>query len=139
MEIGTEKEHAVKALRSSGVLAVTVLFAAAPGCASTPTPQLGESRAALHAAEASGAGNHPEAAYHLRLAEEQIAAAQELLDGNRRERQMARRHLQRAVLDAELAIAYTRTADAEEEAKDAWHEVAELTEAREATRSEAAP
>jgi hypothetical protein len=93
----------------------------------------------LRAAEELGAGNHPDAAYHLRLAEEQIAAAQDLMDGSRRERRMAKRHLQRAELDAELAIAYTRTAGAEERAKEAWHEVAQLTEAHEAARDAGAP
>ena len=106
-----------------GVLAFAALLV---GCASAPTKQLGESQAALRAAEEVGAGNHPEAAYHLKLAEDQIAAAKELIDGNRRERRMAKRHLQRAELDAELAIAYTRTAGAEERAKEAWHEVNEL-------------
>jgi len=106
-----------------GVLAFAALLV---GCASAPTKQLGESQAAYRAADEVGAGNHPEAAYHLKLAEDQIAAAKELMDGNRREKRMAKRHLQRAELDAELAIAYTRTAGAEERAKAAWHEVNEL-------------
>jgi hypothetical protein len=123
--------------RSSGGLAVAMVLVM-PGCATAPTAQLGDSRAALRAAEELGAGNHPDAAYHLRLAEEQIAAAQDLMDGSRRERRMAKRHLQRAELDAELAIAYTRTAGAEERANEAWHEFAELTEAHEAARDEGA-
>ena len=106
-----------------GVLTFAVLLG---GCASAPTKQMSESQAAMRAAEEVGAGNHPEAAYHLKLAEDQIAAAKELMDGNRREKRMAKRHLQRAELDAELAIAYTRTAGAEERAKAAWHEVNEL-------------
>ncbi len=126
----------VNAFRWSGVLAVAALVG---GCASAPTAQLGESRAALRTAEELGAGNHPDAAYHLELAEEQIAAAEDLMDGNHRERKMARRHLQRAALDAELAIAYTKTADAEERAKEAWHEVAELTEARDADEDDGVP
>jgi hypothetical protein len=121
----TEESVAVKHLPSSGcgVIAVAALLA---GCASAPTKQLGESQAALRAAEEVGAGDHPEAAYHLKLAEDQIAAAKELMDGNRKDKRMAKRHLQRAELDAELAIAYTRTAGAEERAKAAWHEVNEL-------------
>jgi hypothetical protein len=96
------------------------------GCASAPTKQMGESQAALRAAEEVGAGNHPEAAYHLKLAQDQLAAAKELMDGNRRDKRTARRNLQRAELDAELAISYTRTAEAEDRAKQAWHQVSEL-------------
>lgn len=107
-----------------GCLVLTACF----GCASVPTKELGESEAALRAADELGAGNHPEAAYHFKLAEDQIAAAKELMDGNRREKRMAKRHLQRAELDAELAIAFTRTATAEEHAEAAWHEVSELKE-----------
>jgi hypothetical protein len=116
----------VPRFRSSalGFLVITAGFAF--GCASAPSKQLGESQAALRAADELGAGNYPEAAYHLKLAEDQIAAAKELMDGNRREKKMASRHLQRAELDAELAIAFTRTASAEERAKAAWHEVSEL-------------
>jgi hypothetical protein len=116
-------------VRSTGLgtgLGVLTFAALLVGCASAPTKQMGESQAAMRAAEEVGAGNHPEAAYHLKLAEDQIAAAKELMDGNRREKKMAKRHLQRAELDAELAIAYTRTAGAEERAKEAWHEVNEL-------------
>jgi len=118
-------DDAVNFHRSSvwGALGLTALLC---GCASAPNRELGESQAALRAAEEVGAGNHPDAAYHLKLAEDQIAAAKQLMDGNRGERRMAKRHLQRAELDAELAIAYTRTADAEARAKQAWHEVQEL-------------
>ena len=115
-------------LRSSALFALGTLALTCFGCASVPTKQLGESEAALRAAGELGAGNHPEAAYHFKLAEDQIAAAKDLMDGSRREKRMAKRHLQRAELDAELAIAFTRTANAEERAEAAWHEVSELKE-----------
>jgi hypothetical protein len=113
---------AVNLFRSSAIVAVACVC----GCASAPTTQMGESQAALRAAEEVGSGNHPDAAYHLKLAEDQVAAAKQLMDGNRREKRTARRELQRAELDAELAIAYTRMAEAEERAKEAWHQVSEL-------------
>jgi len=103
-----------------------VLASAIVACASAPTAQLGESEAAYRAAQEVGAAKQPDAAYHLKLAEDQIAAAKQLMDGDRKDKQRARDLLEQAELDAEVAISTAKTADAEARAKQAWVKVNEL-------------
>jgi len=100
----------------------TLLFA----CASAPTAQLGESEAAYRAAQEVGAAEQPDAAYHLKLAEDQIATAKPLMDGNKQEKRRARDLLEQAELDAEVAISHAKTHDAKARAKQAWDKVNEL-------------
>jgi pyridoxal biosynthesis lyase PdxS len=89
-----------------GVLGVFGLAAA--GCASHPAPteQVASSLAAVRGAEEVGARNVPEAALHVKLAEEQIETSKKLMgDGeNARAEDLA----VRAYQDAELAIAIAR-------------------------------
>jgi hypothetical protein len=95
-------------------------------CASKPTAQLGESEAAYRGAEEVGARDQPEAAYHLKLAHDQIAAAKKLMDGNKKDKRHARDLLEQAELDAEVAISTAKTSDAKARAKQAWVKVNEL-------------
>jgi len=95
-------------------------------CASVPPEALTESQAAVRAAEEVGAQSQPQAQYHLQLAQEQIAAAKQKMDGSRRDKQRAEALLHRAKADAELAIAYAQTSQAQREAQDAWAEIEEL-------------
>lgn len=78
------------------------------GCASHPAPtdQVASSLAAVRGAEEAGAREIPEAALHMKLAEEQIAQAKKLMedDDNRRAEDLA----MRAYQDAELALAIAR-------------------------------
>lgn len=118
-------------------IATTVLVAAIVptfACASAPTRQMTESKAALRAAEEMSGQENPKAAYHLKLAQDQIAAAERLIDGgdgDNDEMRDARRYLERAEVDAELAIAYARSSDLREEARGAWSEVEALRGATE--------
>ena len=68
------------------ILFTSLLFA----CAAAPTAQLGETEAAYRAAQEVGAADQPDAAYHLKLAEDQIAAAKKEMNGNRKEKRHAR-------------------------------------------------
>lgn len=81
------------------------------GCASHPAPteQLASSLAAVRGAEEVGAKNVPEAALHVKLAEEQIERAKRLMnDGdNAKAEDLA----VRAYQDAELALAIAREAN----------------------------
>ncbi len=95
-------------------------------CASAPTTQLNESESALRAATEVGAPEVPEAAYHLKLAKDQIEEAKGLMDGNRGDKKDAKKLLTRAEADAELALAVARTEQLQEEAKRAWNEVHQL-------------
>jgi hypothetical protein len=80
------------------------------GCASTPVPnaKIASSEAAIRAAQETGSRNLPQAALHLKLAEEQLQSAKTLIRDN--ENKKAEYMLMRAQADAELAIALSHTA-----------------------------
>ena len=91
-----------------GVLAILTI-----GCAGTPAPteQIASSIAAVRGAQEAGAANVPQAALHVKLAEEQLEKAQALVAEE--EHELAASLALRAQEDAELAIALAR-ADATE-------------------------
>jgi len=103
------------------VLAAGLL--AATACASHPVPnaKVASSEAAIRAAEETGAKDVPRAALHLKLAEEQLQSAKNLIQAEENER--AEYVLARAQSDAELAIALSHTAESRDEASKALHEV----------------
>ena len=80
----------------------------AVGCASHPAPtdQLASSVAAVRAAKEGGASDVPEAALHLKLADEQVNHAKRLMDDG--DNQEAEDRANRASQDAELALAMAR-------------------------------
>jgi hypothetical protein len=82
--------------------------ASALGCASSPEPteRLASAKAGVRSARELGASSVPEAALHMRLAEEQIQRANKLIDEGENDR--ANAVLQRAAADAEVALALTR-------------------------------
>ncbi|MCA9582908.1 MAG: DUF4398 domain-containing protein [Myxococcales bacterium] len=88
------------------------------GCSSTPnhTPAVADARSAIRGAEQIGAKNEPKAALHLQLAKEAIAAAED--DIKEGEHENAKMRLDRAKIDAELAIALTEEAEVRSEARE---------------------
>jgi hypothetical protein len=117
--------------KSRHIATAVLLAAIVPtfACASAPTRQLSDTKAALRAAEEMNGQENPKAAYHLKLAQDQIAAAEKLIDGgdgDNDEMRDARRYLERAEADAELAIAYARTTELRTDAQRAWNEVETL-------------
>jgi hypothetical protein len=112
-------------LRSSSL---TVAFFFGAGCASTTAPrsEMAEtSSAAIRAAEEVGATHTPDAALHLQLAKEQFEHAGMLVE---KDKAWADRLLQRAQVDAELALALARTETEKAEAKGAIDKVKKLKE-----------
>lgn len=99
-----------------------VIALGAVGCASYPAPndQVASSLASVRGAEEAGAMNVPEAALHVKLAQEQIEQAQAMMknDDNQRAEDLAARAFQ----DAELALAIAR----EDAAKKKLDQFAEL-------------
>ncbi|MDB4990972.1 MAG: uncharacterized protein JWN04_6150 [Myxococcaceae bacterium] len=85
----------------------------AVGCAHHPAPndQLASSIAAVRGAEEAGAQNVPEAALHVKLAQEEISHAKKLMEhgDNARAEDIA----MRAGNDAELAVALARADSAQ--------------------------
>jgi hypothetical protein len=90
-----------------GLLGCSALAA----CTGTPVPQsqLAEAKSATTAARAVGANDEPQAALHLKLAEDAIVDAERLIADD--ENDAALRMLQRARADAQLALSLTEMAD----------------------------
>jgi hypothetical protein len=86
------------------------------GCASAPVPnaKVASSEAAIRAAQETGSKNDPQAALHLKLAEEQLENAKGLIRGNDNKR--ASYVLMRSQADAELAIALAHVASSNAQA-----------------------
>lgn len=89
------------------LLSAGLAIAAMTGCSSTlPPERIAEPRASIRAATELGAQNNPQAALHLKLAQDQVAQADKLLkDGDK---DKAGWMLMRADADAELALAITK-------------------------------
>jgi hypothetical protein len=100
------------------VAAVGLAFTlAACGGYAVPTDRLIASEAAARSAREVGASNAPQAALHLKLAQEEIAQAKGLMnDGNNKRADYV---LIRAKADAELALALAKEATAQLAAKKA--------------------
>lgn len=92
------------------VVASAVGIVGVAGCGSSvaPNAKVASSEAAIRAAQETGSGKVPEAALHLKLAEEQLQAAKVLIRDNDNKR--AEYVLMRAQADAELAIALSHVA-----------------------------
>jgi hypothetical protein len=102
------------------------LCAFAGACASHngPPAASADAKAAISAAEAVGAQSEPQAALHLKLARDQTQKADSLArDGKDEE---ARAMIERAKVDAELALVLTRDASVRAQANDDAQRLREL-------------
>jgi hypothetical protein len=108
----------------SGSLALLAITAIGCGGAAIPHEQLTSSQAAIRAAEEVGAKSYPTAELHLRFAKDQVAKARTLIADD--ENEEAKRVLQRAQADAELAIAITKESAVRAQAEQALSQVREL-------------
>src|SRR5882757_3806873 len=97
-------------MRTFTALFVLSPLAVACGGYPIPTERMVASESALRGAQEVGAQNVPQAALHLRLAEEQIQKAKALINDGDNER--ADYVLLRAKADAELALALAKEANA---------------------------
>ena len=107
------KYSVLVASRASVIGAASWLFAA---CASAlaPTERLVGAQAAPRAAEEVGASQYPRAEYHAQLAREQLDRARKLIaDGDQARADII---LQRATVDAEVALAVAREGAAKQAA-----------------------
>jgi pyridoxal biosynthesis lyase PdxS len=99
-------------LRTLSILALFALTA----CATAPLApdRISTSEDAIRAAAEVGAGDLPQAALHLKLAEEQLALAKKVEKEGDSER--AELLVQRSLADSALALALVRRAEAENDA-----------------------
>lgn len=111
-------------MRTKQLLSAILLSAVASACGSTLSQSKAtNAQAAVRAAEEVGAPSLPKAALHLQLAKQEIADAQKLSQDGEGER--ANLVLDRAQVDAELAIQLAQTAREQQEAHEAWNKVQE--------------
>jgi hypothetical protein len=85
-------------------------FIVACGGSSLPPAKAADTQASISAAAAVGAEQNPQAALHLKMARDQLAEAQGLIDSGKNDE--ARLVLERADADAEVALIITREAEA---------------------------
>lgn len=104
--------------------ACIAMVSVACGSVAPPNEKLTEAEAAVRSAREVGAPEVPRASLHLRLAEEQLDKARNLMA--REEFQRADLALTRAKADAELAIAVAKGFEVEAETKAAQDKVAKL-------------
>ena len=106
------------------ILCIAVAFIAACGGAPVPNERVASAQASVRAAEVGGAQGVPQAILHLKRAKEQIEKAKALIkDGDNEEADWV---LQRAEVDAELALSLAREATARSEAQSARDQVQKL-------------
>ena len=99
------------------MMAAAGLVAAGGSSMQPPTDRLASSEAAIRSAKELGAQNDPQASLHVKLADEQMASARNLMkDGDNRRADLV---LQRASSDAELAVMIARERAAKTEAEKA--------------------
>ncbi|MEO7112928.1 MAG: DUF4398 domain-containing protein [Polyangiaceae bacterium] len=112
---------------SSSLVLFAALLAFGAGCGASyppPTGRMADSESAVRAAQEVGGQNEPQAALHLKLAQEQIDQAKQLVaDGDN---QRADFVLMRADADAELAVSLAREATARAAAKVAQDQLAQI-------------
>jgi len=106
------------------MLASSALLIVACGGAAIPQEQLTSAKAAVSGAQVAGAANEPKAALHLKLAQEQVAKAEALIAEDDNEE--AARIIDRAQVDAELALALAKEAGAKKEAMDTQEQLQRL-------------
>ncbi|HWL88250.1 MAG TPA: DUF4398 domain-containing protein [Polyangiaceae bacterium] len=108
------------------LMATAIAYGMLVGCGSyaPPNESLVNSQASVRAAQEVGAQNNPQAALHLKLAQEQVDQARQLMgDGDNKRAEFV---LLRAQADAELAVALAREASARGEAQQAQDELKSL-------------
>jgi hypothetical protein len=114
-----ERRQATHAVALAALVALVGCGGAPP-----PTEKLAASEAAIRGASEVGAEKVPQAALHLKLAQEQIAAAKALIADEENER--AELVLMRAQADAELALALARESSAQADAQATIDQVKKL-------------
>ena len=97
--------------------AVVVLFAAGCGSSAVPLDRLTDAKATVRAAQEAGAQSTPQAALHLKMANDELASAQKAMDDNDNDR--ARLLLNQAQSDADLSLALARGTSEKQQAQEA--------------------
>ena len=114
-------------LVTSTVTALAACLAVACGAAApVPQGQVTETQAAIRAAEEVGAPGLPKAALYLKMAKDQLQTAQSLITQS--DNEAAKLTLDRARVDAELALALAREDALRQKAASALDKIKKLRE-----------
>jgi hypothetical protein len=111
---------------ASASLVAAMLCVSACGSSSMRTQDVASAQAAVRGAVEAGAERDPQAALHLKMARDAISQSRVAADHGSEDQ--AARMLARAEIDAELAIALARKADAEKRAREAQARLDSLEE-----------
>jgi hypothetical protein len=103
---------------------ISAILVSACGGAALPSQRLTDARAAIRGAEEVGAEKNPQAALHLKLARDQVARAEKLIEEDENEK--AELALRQAQADADLALALTHEAEQQRQAEAARARISEL-------------
>lgn len=114
------------ACREVGLALIATGCFVACGGAAVPEAQVVAAKSSVSAAEAVGAKEEPNAALHLKLAEDGIVEAEQLIEEGENER--AKAVLERARSDADLAVALAKEAETRKAAQDAIRKVKDLNQ-----------
>jgi Domain of unknown function (DUF4398) len=109
-------------LESIGPLLLLVMVACGGGV--VPQEALSAAEADTKGAEVGGAAENPKAALHLKLAKEEIQKAKDLINDG--DNEAAARTIDRAQVDAQLALALAREGKARAEADEAKEQISRL-------------
>lgn len=109
-----------------GSFALVAMLASMTGCASYPVPaqHMADAEGAARAAQDVGASSNPQAQLHLKMAQEEIAQAKQLIADDDNEK--ADSVLIRAKADGELALAEARETQAQMAARQALAQIGQL-------------
>ncbi len=106
--------HLKSVISVSGMIA---LFAVGCGSSAVPLDRLTDAKATVRAAQEAGAQSTPQAALHLKMANDELASAQKAMDDNDNDR--ARLLLNQAQSDADLSLALARGTSEKQQAQEA--------------------
>ena len=93
------------------------LFAVGCGGSSVPLDKLTDAKATIRAAQEAGAQGTPQAALHLKMANDELVSGQKAMDDKDNDR--ARLLLNQAQSDADLSLALARGTQEKQSAQDA--------------------
>jgi hypothetical protein len=97
--------------------ALVTLFTAGCGGSAVPLDKLTDAKATVRAAQEAGAESTPQAALHLKMANDELASAQKAMDDKDNDR--ARLLLNQAQSDADLSLALARGTAEKQQAQEA--------------------
>jgi hypothetical protein len=105
-------KYSKSALSLMGLIAISV---AACGGSAVPFDKLTDAKATVRAAQEAGAQSTPQAALHLKMANDELASSQKAIDDNDNDR--ARLLLNQAQSDADLSLALARGTEEKQQAQ----------------------